>query len=67
MKTVVLEVEGMMCPKCAMRVKKALEALPGVSARVDLEAKQATVQADADPAALVRAVCDAGYPARLAQ
>ena len=31
---VTLKVEGMMCPKCEARVKKALEALDGVESAV---------------------------------
>ena len=64
-----LKIEGMMCMHCAGRVKKALEAVPGVTgAQVDLEKKQATVtlnDAVSDQALLV-AVTAAGYPAALA-
>jgi len=38
-----LTVEGMHCMHCSQRVEKALEGLSGVSAKVDLDAKTATV------------------------
>ncbi|MBE6618604.1 MAG: heavy-metal-associated domain-containing protein [Ruminococcaceae bacterium] len=38
-----LTVEGMHCMHCSQRVEKALEELSGVSAKVDLDAKTATV------------------------
>jgi Cu+-exporting ATPase len=48
-------------PHCAAHVTKALNALPGVTATVDLDAKTATVTGSADDAALKKAVEDAGY------
>ena len=56
-----LVIEGMMCAHCQARVEQALNALPGVAARVDLQAKTATVTGTADDAALKKAVEDAGY------
>ena len=56
-----LTIEGMMCAHCAAHVEKALNALPGVSAVVDLAAKTAVVTGDADNEALKKAVDDAGY------
>ena len=56
-----LTIEGMMCQHCAAHVTKALNALPGVTATVDLDAKTATVTGSADDAALKKAVEDAGY------
>ena len=56
-----LTIEGMMCAHCAAHVEKALSALPGVTAVVDLAAKTAVVTGDADDAALKQAVADAGY------
>lgn len=38
-----MTIEGMSCGHCSARVEKALNALDGVSAVVDLEAKQATI------------------------
>ena len=56
-----LTIEGMMCAHCAAHVEKALNALPGVSAVVDLAAKTAVVTGDAGDEALKKAVADAGY------
>ena len=41
--TKIMVIEGMMCGHCSGRVEKALNALDGVEAKVDLEAKTATV------------------------
>lgn len=61
----ILTVEGMMCTHCSGRVESALNALPGVSAHVDLEKKTATVTAapEVTDAMLRKAVEDAGYKA----
>lgn len=56
-----LTIEGMMCAHCAAHVEKALNALPGVTAVVDLAAKTAVVTGDAGDEALKKAVADAGY------
>lgn len=56
-----LTIEGMMCAHCAAHVEKALNALPGVTAVVDLAAKTAIVTGDAGDEALKKAVADAGY------
>ena len=57
-----MHIEGMACAHCSGRVEKALNALPGVTARVDLAEKCAYVQGDAlSDAALKKAVEDAGY------
>ena len=60
---VTMKVEGMMCPKCEARTKKALEAVAGVeSAVVSHTAGTAVVTgAVLDPAALKAAVEAAGY------
>ena len=58
-KTIVIK--GMMCAHCQAHVEKALSALPGVTATVNLEAGTATVQGDASNEALTKAVTDAGY------
>ena len=64
MKTV-LQVEGMMCGHCKAHVEKALLGVPGVTAaEADLDAKTATVTGDADRAALIAAVKEAGYEAK---
>ena len=66
----ILNVEGMSCNHCTATVKKALEGLDGVKeADVSLEGKNAKVELDKDVAdeALVKAVEDAGYTAKIAK
>lgn len=63
-----LAVEGMSCGNCARHVTEALQGVPGVRlATVNLDSHRATVRwepgANADVAALVRAVQEAGYEA----
>ena len=60
MKTI-LTIEGMSCMHCSGRVEKALNALSGVTATVNLEAGTATIQGDTAVEALKAAVEDAGY------
>ena len=61
----VIYVEGMMCDHCRMHVEKALNSIGGVSAKVDLKAKTATVTMDSNVSddTLKKAVDDAGYKA----
>ena len=59
MKTV--EIEGMMCAHCAGRVEAALNALPHVTAKVNLSAKCAEVQGEISDEAVKEAVEKAGY------
>ena len=58
-------VHGMSCASCVAAVENALTAVPGVrTAAVNLAAERGSVQYDpaaATPAALVRAVADAGF------
>ena len=54
-------IDGMMCQHCVAHVSKALNALPGVTATVDLDSKSATVTGDVDDAVLTNAVTEAGY------
>ncbi len=59
-----IEITGMMCEHCEEHVKKALEALPGVtSAKVSHTAGTAVVELSApvEDAAFTQAVTDAGY------
>ena len=67
LQTVVLDAPNMSCPLCPVTVKKALQKVPGVAnAEIDFATKTATVKFDpdkADPAALIKATTDAGYPA----
>jgi len=61
---VVLPIKGMTCATCASRVEKALNALPGVQATVNLSGDQADVQFDPmriAPNGLAEAVERAGY------
>lgn len=59
----ILEIKGMMCGHCAAHVERALNALPGVKAKVDLASKTATVESATDVAdsVLIEAVQNAGY------
>lgn len=62
--SVQLQVNGMTCASCVMRVEKALKAVPGViDASVNLGTEQATVRAQSDvkTQALAAAVRKAGY------
>ena len=66
--TMELAIEGMTCASCVSRVEKALAKVPGViDAAVNLATGRATLRSaggvDAD--ALVAAVSEAGYEARL--
>jgi Au+-exporting ATPase len=64
--SVEIAIEGMTCASCVGRVERALAAVPGVtSAAVNLATERATVVGSAAPAALLTAVEDAGYEARL--
>ncbi len=65
-----LSVEGMMCQHCVAHVKKALEGVEGVEeAVVDLDSNSATAKLSADVAdqALVNAIVDAGYEAKVVE
>ena len=65
-RSVLLHVEGMHCGHCTAAVERALQDVPGVDhASVDLESKLATVQGDARPDALVKAVDAIGKKAKL--
>ena len=64
----ILNVEGMSCKHCVASVRKALEGLDGVrEADVNLDDKKARVELDKDVAdeALVKAVEDAGFSAKI--
>ena len=65
-KTTELTVTGMTCGHCEMRVKMALEKVPGVKgAKADNTKDVAiiTSEGDVDMDAMVQAVKDAGYEA----
>ena len=60
----IIPIEGMTCATCAGRVEKALQAVPGVEASVNLSSEQADVvfdKARVEPRTLVEAVARAGY------
>lgn len=62
--TKTIKIDGMMCPHCEAAVKKALEAIDGVTSAVASHTeKQATVELskDVDTVVLEQAVVDAGY------
>jgi copper chaperone CopZ len=61
--TVTLKIQGMMCPHCEARVKKALESVAGVTeAIVSHKDDSAEVHGEnLDREALVKVVIDAGY------
>ena len=67
--TAVLDVQNMTCSMCSITIHKALEKVPGVmEAKVDYDHKTATVKYDSDktnPAALVKATTNAGFPSTL--
>jgi len=65
----VLEIEGMTCASCVARVEKRLERIDGVSASVNLATESARVDypSGVDAAALIAAVREAGYDARVRQ
>ena len=58
-----MKIEGMMCPHCQAAVTKALNALEGVKAEVNLEKKEAYEEAGANVSKeeLAKAVTEAGY------
>ncbi|MBI4913891.1 MAG: cation transporter [Acidobacteria bacterium] len=61
-----LIITGMTCGHCAMAVKKALLAVPGVlAAEVDQPLGEARVEGSAPPALLLAAVEGEGYGARM--
>lgn len=66
MKSTDLRVEGMTCSSCVSHVSAALAPLAGVAdVTVDLAAGRVRVSGDADAGALIAALRDAGYPAKV--
>ena len=62
--SITLTVDGMSCDHCEETVEDALTGVAGVqTASADREAGTAVVEGDADAAALVAPVEDAGYDA----
>jgi len=70
MTNILLDIQGMSCSHCVMRVQKALSAVPGVKeAQVTLQPAKARVECDGSVAtaqALADAVAKAGYSASVA-
>lgn len=61
-----LKIDGMNCGHCKAAVEQAIKGVAGAgSVQVDLEKGEATVEGEADSAALVSAVEDKGYDARV--
>ncbi|RSB42748.1 heavy metal translocating P-type ATPase [Brevundimonas sp. 357] len=61
-----LSIEGMTCASCVGRIERALAAVPGVTkAAVNLATERASIQGNAESSALIAAVKDAGYEAKL--
>jgi copper chaperone len=61
-----LSVVGMTCNHCVHSVTKALQAVAGVqNVSVNLQDGRARVEGKADPQALVRAVEEEGYKAKV--
>ena len=56
-----ITIKGMMCNHCVAHVEKALTALEGETAKVDLASGTAVVTGPASDEALTKAVTDAGY------
>jgi Cu+-exporting ATPase len=65
----VFDVKEMTCGNCVKHVTKAVQgAQPGAEVNADLASGKVTVTpAPKDPAAIAKAITDAGYPAQLAQ
>lgn len=59
----IMEIGGMSCAHCQGRVEKALNAIDGVEASVNLKKNNATIKLskDVDEIVLKQAVEDAGY------
>ena len=63
----VFQVEKMTCNNCARRVTKAIQTLQ-TAAEVNIDLASGKVEVTpsvADPAAMAKAISEAGYPARL--
>jgi mercuric reductase len=65
MTTITLRISGMTCEHCVRAVENALNAIPGIAARVSLEEKLARIEAESgiDIERLVQAIEEEGYSA----
>ena len=62
-----LQIDGMSCGHCVAAVENGLNAVPGVeSVVVDLESGMASIDGNAAADALIKAVVEEGYDARIA-
>lgn len=59
--TKTVTIEGMMCQNCVKHASTALNALPGVTATVNLESKTAIVTGEVSDEAIKTAISEAGY------
>lgn len=65
--TTELNISGMSCGHCVKAVEGALKGVPGVEGvQVDLAGGKATVEGQAEQAALIAAVTEEGYGASVA-
>ena len=63
---ILFDVKGMTCDNCVHHVTEAAKGVPGVrDAKVDLSANLAEVEGDFDPKAVVAAIEEEGYEAKL--
>ena len=66
-KQLVLQVENLTCPACSIAIAKALDKVPGITAkRVDSRRATVTVSFDSErtnPGVIAKAITDAGFPA----
>ena len=61
-----VEIQNMTCDHCKRAVENALRDLPGVqSVQVDVKAGRAQVEGAPDPAQLLAALAEEGYPAQI--
>ncbi|MBR2896010.1 MAG: heavy metal translocating P-type ATPase [Oscillospiraceae bacterium] len=56
-----MKIEGMMCMRCVAHVEKALAAIEGITATVDLGTGSAAIIGDVADEVLIAAVTEAGY------
>jgi len=70
MNVVELDVEGMTCAACAVRIEKNLNKIDGVEASVNLATEKATVRFDQKALAvdnIIQRIRDTGYDAQVAR
>ena len=66
-KTTKYNIQGMSCAACATKIEKVVSSIEGVdSCSVNLLANSMDVQSDLDSEMIIKAVCNAGYKAKIA-